>query len=401
MAERETLNTTAVIAGGGPAGMMCGFLLARAGVDVVVLEKHADFLRDFRGDTVHPSTLQVMHELGLLEEFLKRPHEEYDHLSIELGDTRYEAADFRHVPAARKCIVFMPQWDFLNFLAEKAKAFPGFRLMMEMEATGLLPDGGVVAKTKDGEIAITAKLTIAADGRTSRLRDAAGLKVEKLGAPMDVLWFKLDPTADEEPAAFGRITDDGMLVRFFRGEYWQCALIIRKGSFDAIKADGLDTFRARIARLAKRDTANEIANWDDVKLLTVAVDRLPRWHAPGLLFIGDAAHAMSPIGGVGVNLAVQDAVATANILSRPLRDGTLTEADLAKVQKRRWFPTWATQKLQTAAQNGVIDPMLNSHTTPKAPALLKLAQRWPWLRRIPARVIGIGFRPEHVRTPSA
>ncbi|HEY1632860.1 MAG TPA: FAD-dependent oxidoreductase [Rhizomicrobium sp.] len=396
----ENLSATCVIAGGGPAGMMCGFLLARAGVDVIVLEKHKDFLRDFRGDTVHPSTLQVMKELGLLEEFLKLPHEQYDQLFIELGDESYKAADFRRLPAACKFIAFIPQWDFLDFIAARAKALPNFRLLMETEATGLLTEGRQVTgvKTNAGD-AIAAKLVIAADGRASVLRDAAEFRVENLGSPMDVLWLRLDPEEGEPPAAFGRITADGMMVRFFRGTYWQCALIIRKGSLGAIKEKGLDEFRARVARLAKRKRADEIESWDDVKLLTVAVDRLPRWHRPGLLFIGDAAHAMSPIGGVGVNLAVQDAVAAANLLYRPLRDGRTP--DLAAVQARRRFPTWATQKLQTAIQNGVIDPVLDSRGTPQAPFLLRLAQRWDWMRRIPARVVGMGFRPEHVKTPRA
>jgi 2-polyprenyl-6-methoxyphenol hydroxylase-like FAD-dependent oxidoreductase len=391
------LSTSCVIAGGGPAGMMCGYLLARAGVDVVVLEKHKDFLRDFRGDTVHPSTLQVMKELGLLEDFLKLPHEEYDQLFIELGDEAYKAADFRRLPTACKFIAFIPQWDFLDFIAARAKRLPNFRLLMESEATGLVTKGRRVTgvKTKAGDV-IAAKLVIAADGRGSVLREAAGFKVKDLGAPMDVLWFRLDPEDGEAPAAFGRITADGMIVRFFRGTYWQCAIIIRKGSFDALKEKGLDEFRARVARLAKRERADEIEGWDDVKLLTVAVDRLPRWHRPGLLFIGDAAHAMSPIGGVGVNLAVQDAVAAANHLYRPLRDGR--SPDLAAVQRRRRFPTWATQKLQTTVQNRIIDPVLGAHETPKAPFLLRLVQRWAWMRRIPARFVGMGFRPEHVRT---
>jgi 2-polyprenyl-6-methoxyphenol hydroxylase-like FAD-dependent oxidoreductase len=382
--------------------MMCGYLLARAGIGVTVLEKHADFLRDFRGDTIHPSTLQVMHELGLLEEFLTLPHQEYARLQAQLGEETFELADFSRLPTRCRFVAFMPQWDFLNFLAQKARTFPNFRLLMESEAIGLLREGeaiaGVHVRDHAGERDIHARLTIAAEGRHSRLRDAAGFEVRTLGAPMDVLWFKLAPRPNEAPAAFGRITGDGMLVRFFRGDYWQCALIIRKGSFEAIQAQGIEPFRARVARLAARDSADEIASWDDVRLLTVAVDRLPRWHRPGLLFIGDAAHAMSPIGGVGINLAIQDAVATANRLAEPLRRGTLSDADLAAVEARRRFPTWATQKLQTTMQTLVIDPVLDSRATPRPPAILKLAQRVSLLRRIPARVIGMGFRPEHVRT---
>ncbi|MGH6870783.1 MAG: FAD-dependent oxidoreductase [Rhizomicrobium sp.] len=399
MAEGESLKADAVIAGGGPAGMMCGYLLARAGVDVIVLEKHADFLRDFRGDTVHPSTLEALHELGLLQDFLKRPHQEIGKIELVLGDRHYKAGDFTHLPTVCKFVAFMPQWDFLDFLAGKAKACPNFRLMMQTEATGLLRDGGRVtgltARTRSGALEIGAALTLATDGRHSILREAAGFTVNNLGAPMDVLWLKLDPGGAEEAPAFGRVTGDGILVRFFRGDYWQCAVIIRKGSFEAVKARGLDAFRAIVARLAQRDSADEIEDWDDVKLLTVAVDRLPRWHLPGLLFIGDAAHAMSPIGGVGVNLAVQDAIAAANILARPLRERRLRESDLAAVQRRRRFPTWATQAMQIAIQNGIIDPVLAAKATPPAPALLKLAQRWPLLRRIPARIVGMGFRPEH------
>jgi len=395
----ENLSTTCLIAGGGPAGMMCGFLLARAGVDVTVLEKHKDFLRDFRGDTVHPSTLELMKELGFLEEFLKLPHQEVHKLSIRLGDKDFKAADFTGLPTSCKFVALIPQWDFLDFLAQKAKAYPNFHLMMETEATGLLRDRKRITgvTTKDGR-EIRAKLVIAADGRGSVLRDAAGFKVDNLGAPMDVLWFKLDTLAREEEATFGRVTADGLIVRFFRGDYWQCALVIRKGRFDDIKAKGLDDFRARVARLTDRKKADEIRSWDDVKLLTVAVDRLPCWHKKGLLFIGDAAHAMSPIGGVGVNLAVQDAVAAANLLYRSLRAGRAP--DLAAVQRRRWFPTWATQKMQTTIQNGIIDPVLSADHTPKPPFLLRLAQHWRLLRRIPARIVGVGFRPEHVKTPA-
>jgi 2-polyprenyl-6-methoxyphenol hydroxylase-like FAD-dependent oxidoreductase len=397
----DALSTTCLIAGGGPAGMMCGYLLARAGIDVIVLEKHRDFFRDFRGDTIHPSTLQVMDELGLLEDFLALPHQEVRHAEGELGDTRIRLADFTHLPTRCKFIAFLPQWDFLNFLAHKARALPNFRLLMETEAAGLIRERGrvcgLMAKSPEGEFAIRAPLAIAADGRHSAVREAAGLRVRNLGAPMDVLWFKLAFREGDAPAVFGRIADGAVLVRLYRGDYWQCALIIRKGTFGEVQRQGLEAFRARVAALARRDTADEIASWDDVRLLTVAVDRLARWWQPGLLFIGDAAHAMSPIGGVGINLAIQDAVAAANILVGPLRNGAMRDGDLARVGKRRRFPTWATQKMQTIVQNRVIDPLLSSGRAPAVPGFIKLAQRWTWLQRIPARVIGMGFRPEHVR----
>jgi 2-polyprenyl-6-methoxyphenol hydroxylase-like FAD-dependent oxidoreductase len=401
----ESISTQCCIVGGGPAGMMLGFLLARAGIDVTVLEKHADFLRDFRGDTIHPSTLELMAELGFLDEFLKRPHQEIARAGGELGDVRLWVADFTHVPTRCKFIAFMPQWDFLNFLAEKARALPTFRLLMETEAVDLVTTtagvAGVKARSKNGELAVTADLVIGADGRHSVLREKAGLEVEDLGAPMDVLWLKLDRKENEEHAVLGRLSKGQALIMLDRGTYWQCAFVIRKGAFEEIRRQGLDALRARVAELARRESANEIASWDDVHLLTVRVDRLRRWHKPGLLFIGDAAHAMSPVGGVGINLAVQDAVAAANILAGPLRDGRVTSADLARVERRRRFPTRATQTLQVAIQNRVIGPVLAGAAAPKIPTVLKLLQRFPALQRIPARLIGIGIRPEHVRTPAA
>ncbi len=395
------LACTCLVAGGGPAGIMVGFLLARAGVDVIVLEKHADFFRDFRGDTIHPSTMNVMAELGLLEDFLKVPHQEVRYGEAEIGGEVFRVADLTHLPARCKFIAFMPQWDFLNFLAAQGKKLPRFRLMMSAEATDLLREGerivGAVARTASGNVQILADLVIGADGRHSRVRDAAGLTVHDIGAPMDVLWFRLTRQPDEDHAVLGRLVDGQLLVMLDRGDYWQCAMIIRKGSFEDVKREGLPAFRARVARLAKRQTADEIASFEDVKLLTVAVDRLREWARPGLLFIGDAAHAMSPIGGVGINLAVQDAVAAANILADPLRQKRLTLEHLRGLQRRRTFPTRATQFVQVTIQNRVIDPMLTSGKTPKPPALLRLAQRWPLLQRIPARLIGLGFRPEHVR----
>ena len=396
------LACSCVVAGGGPAGIMAGFLLARAGVDVIVLEKHQDFFRDFRGDTIHPSTMDVIAELGLLDEFLKVPHQEIRYGEAEIGDEKFRVADLTHLPTRCKFIAFMPQWDFLSFLAGQGKKLPTFRLMMNTEATDLLRDGertaGVVAKSPAGEIDIRSNLIIGADGRHSRIRDAAGLKVHDIGAPMDVLWFRLTRRPDDDHAVLGRLVDGRLLVMLDRGDYWQCALIIRKGTFEDVKRAGLPAFRTRVAQFAKRDNADEIASFDDVKLLTVAVDRLREWARPGLLFIGDAAHAMSPIGGVGINLAIQDAVAAANILTEPLRQKRLTLDHLRAVQRRRNFPTRATQYVQTTIQDRVIDPMLRSGKTPKPPAVLRLAQHWPFLQRIPARMIALGFRPEHVRT---
>jgi 2-polyprenyl-6-methoxyphenol hydroxylase-like FAD-dependent oxidoreductase len=399
----RTIKVRCCIVGGGPAGMMLGYLLGRAGIDVVVLEKHADFFRYFRGDTVHPSTLQVMDELGLSDGFLKLPHQRLQKMDGMFGGAPVRIADLGRLNVKFPFIAFMPQWDFLNFLAAHGKRYPGFRLMMGTEATGLLRTGervtGVAAKTAGGEIEIAADLVIAADGRHSTLRDAAGLQVQDLGAPMDVLWLRLAKRPDDPHLVLGRFADGQGLVMLDRGDYWQCALIIRKGTADAVKAEGLAAFRTRIARLARRPSADEIEHLDEVKLLTVAVNRLADWCQPGLLFIGDAAHAMSPIGGVGINLALQDAIAAGNILAEPLRRRSVSLDDLRRVQKRRNFPTWATQRMQVAIQNHVIDPMLASGKTPKVPGVMRLAQRWPWLQRIPARIIGMGVRPEHVRVP--
>jgi 2-polyprenyl-6-methoxyphenol hydroxylase-like FAD-dependent oxidoreductase len=392
-----------VICGGGPAGMMCGYLLARAGVPVTVLEKHQDFLRDFRGDTIHPSTLELLHELGILEPFLARPHQEVRYAEGELGDTRVRLADFTHLPTHCKFVAFMPQWDFLNFLADQARALPAFTLRMETEALRVVLNAdhvtGVEVQSASGEERLNARLVIAADGRESVLRNSMRLAVEDLGAPMDVLWFKLRFREGDAPAVLGRIAQGAVLVRLFRGDYWQCALIIRKDTFDTVQREGLGAFRRRVAFLAHRDNADEIESWDDVRLLTVKVDRLRQWAAPGILFIGDAAHAMSPIGGVGINLAIQDAVATANLLAGPLRLRAPTLDELRRVQRRRSFPTRATQALQLFIQDRAIDPLLASGSAPSSvPWIVALAQRFPVLQRIPALVIGVGFRPEHVRS---
>ena len=396
-------STRVCVAGGGPAGMMLGLLLARGGIDVVVLEKHADFLRDFRGDTVHPSTMQVMHELGLLESFLSRPHDEVSTVGAMIGDTYFEVADFATLPTRVKFIAMMPQWHFLDFLAEEGRRYPSYHLMLRAEATGLIRENGVVvgvqAQTPDGPVEVRAELVIAADGRGSNLREVAGLKVEDQGAPMDVLWMRLSRHATDPGATLGRLDAGRLFITINRGDYWQCAFIIPKGGIAEVHAAGLDSFRSEIVRLAPHfvDRVEELATWNDVKLLTVAVNRLARWDIPGMLCIGDAAHAMSPVGGVGVNLAIQDAVAAANVLVPRMRQGKPTEADLRAIQKRRDFPTRATQRVQVLIQDRVITSVLRGKEAPKPPLPLRLLQRFPWLRRFPARVMGMGLRPEHIR----
>jgi 2-polyprenyl-6-methoxyphenol hydroxylase-like FAD-dependent oxidoreductase len=400
-------RVTCVIAGGGPAGIMLGFLLARAGVDVLVLEKHRDFLRDFRGDTIHPSTLQVMHELGVLEAFLTRPHQEVRELRGIIGESEIRMADFTHLPTHCKFIALMPQWEFLNFLAETGGRFPGFHLRTQAEVTDLVEDGsrvvGVQGHSPEGPFEVRADLVVGADGRRSVVRERAGLRVTNLGAPIDVLWMRLSKKPGDPGQTLGRINHGRMLVTLDRGDYWQCAFVIRKGGFDRVRERGLASFRDDIVRIAPflGDRVAELKDWDDVKLLTVAVDRLERWWRPGLLCIGDCAHAMSPIGGVGINLAIQDAVAAANILARPLLNGSLTDRDLAAVQRRRNLPTRLTQGMQVAIQQRVLDPVIGSDRPISAPWPLRLFNRLPVLRRIPARLIGMGFRPEHVRSPRA
>ena len=399
------LETGCCITGGGPAGMVLGFLLARAGVDVVVLEKHGDFLRDFRGDTIHPSTLQVLDELGLLDEFLKRPHQEASRLGGVVAGVEVTIADFSHLPTRCRFIAFMPQWDFLDFIAGQAKRYPTFRLRMNAEVVGLLEDGGKVvgvrATTPDGPLDVRARLTVGADGRRSTVRERAGLRVDDLGAPIDVLWMRISRSPTDPDQPLGRFDRGTVFVMLFRGDYWQCGFVIPKGGIGGVKQKGLDSFREDIAAIAPflRDRVGELQSWDDVKLLTVTVDRLKTWHRPGLLCIGDAAHAMSPIGGVGINLAIQDAVAAANLLHAPLRDGTPTDADLGRVQARRQLPTRMTQRLQVLIQDRVIGRVIGSGAPLSLPWPLKLLRRFPPLRRVPARLIGMGFRPEHVRTP--
>jgi 2-polyprenyl-6-methoxyphenol hydroxylase-like FAD-dependent oxidoreductase len=387
-----------------PAGMVLGLLLVRTGVDVVVLEKHVDFLRDFRGDTIHPSTLEIMYELGILEEFLKRPHQEIRELAGQVGDETFTLADFSHLPTHCQFLALMPQWDFLDFISEQAKRYPTFHLKMQAEVTDLIEESGQVAgvraQTPDGPLEVRAPLTVGADGRHSLVRARAKLEVQDLGAPMDVMWMRISRHPTDPGQTLGHIERGKILVMLNRDDYWQCAFVIPKDKADEIRRGGLASFRAELAALAPflRDRVEELRDWQDVSLLTVTVDRLSNWSRPGLLCIGDAAHAMSPVGGVGINLAIQDAVATANILGPKLRQNTLTENDLQAVQKRRNFPTRATQWMQVLIQNNVIRKVLGSDKPLTLPWGLKLLRRWPVLRRIPARVIGLGFRPEHVRT---
>ena len=385
--------------------MMCGYLLARAGVDVVVVEKHKDFFRDFRGDTVHPSTLEAMYELGLLDEFLKLPHQQISTLNIEIAGKTYRPVDTTHLPTHCKFAVLMPQWDFLNFIAEKAKAFSSFRLLMEAEAVDLLRDKGRVSglriKTPDGMRNIRSDLVIGADGRHSTVREKAALPLVEFGTPIDVLWMRI-PRDESDPIDLQAHADAGLFfIMIYRGDYWQCAYVIPKGGFDTIRKEGIENFRLRTAKasgfpLHRFDT---LKSFDDVKLLTVTVNRLTQWARTGLLCIGDAAHAMSSVGGVGINLAVQDAIATANILSGVLGERMPVLADLKKVQRRREFPTRVTQAAQVFVQDNVVAPTLASARQMQAPFFVKLLEAIPYLRRFPARAVGMGVRPEHIRSP--
>jgi 2-polyprenyl-6-methoxyphenol hydroxylase-like FAD-dependent oxidoreductase len=399
------IKTTCCIAGGGPAGMMLGFLLARAGVDVTVLEKHADFLRDFRGDTVHPSTLELIYELGLIDEFLKLPHQKLSRIAGKIGAESVVLADFSRLPTHCKFIALMPQWDFLNFLAEHAQRYPHFNLRMRTEATNLVEEGGRIlglrAGSPEGELEIRADLVVGCDGRHSTLRGQASMEVEDIGAPIDVLWFRVRRHADDATDLFGHIEAGKMMVMLDRGDYWQCAYVIPKGGIERVKAKGLPAFRDAIVEMTPffLDRIGEIKSWEDVKLLTVSVNRLREWYKPGLLCIGDASHAMSPVGGVGINLAVQDAVAAANVLAVPLKEKRVTPELLAAVQRRRDFPMRMIQRIQVVVQNMLLAPALSSTARPKPPWPVKLMNWFPALRRIPARVIGMGFRPEHIRSP--
>jgi 2-polyprenyl-6-methoxyphenol hydroxylase-like FAD-dependent oxidoreductase len=408
MPDSTVLTVRCAIVGGGPAGMMLGWLLARAGVEVVVLEKHADFLRDFRGDTIHPSTLELLYELGVLAEFLKRPHQQASRVRGVIGDEEFTVADFSHLPTQAKFIAFMPQWDFLDFVAEQARRYATFRLVMQAEVIELVEAGGRVvgvrAKTPQGPLEVRAELVVGCDGRASRVRAAAGLEVLDLGAPIDVLWMRIARRAGDPEQLVGRFNRGIVFVMIDRGDYWQCGYVIRKGGIDELKREGLAALREKIERIAPflaDGRLAELDDWEKIRLLTVKVDRLHRWCREGLVCIGDAAHAMSPVGGVGINLAIQDAVAAANLLAAKLREGKVSLDDLQKVQERREMPTRWTQRLQLFIHRNVINRVVTS-TRPTRPAwYVRLLLSIPWTRRVPARVIGIGFRPEHVRTEDA
>jgi 2-polyprenyl-6-methoxyphenol hydroxylase-like FAD-dependent oxidoreductase len=402
-----TLTTRCCIVGGGPAGMMLGYLLGRAGVDTIVLEKHADFFRDFRGDTVHPSTLQVMDELGLIDGFLKLPHQQLQKMDGKFGESSIRMADLSRLKVKYPFIAFMPQWDFLNFLRESGRRFPTLTVMMNTEVTDLIGSAdavaGVKADTSEGPVEIRADLTIGCDGRHSIVRQRANLAVEEIGAPMDVLWFRVGKRTYESESVFARLEAGKMMVTFDRGDYWQCAYVIAKGQYDAVRTRGIDAFRGKVGDMAPilKSGISDVKTWDDVKLLTVAINRLKRWTRPGLLCIGDAAHAMSPVGGVGINLAVQDAVAAANLLAEKLRHGCPSEYELDAVRRRRAFPVRVTQAMQVVVQNRLISIALKPGDRPlRAPFLVRVINALPWLQGITARFIGLGVRPEHVRSPA-
>jgi 2-polyprenyl-6-methoxyphenol hydroxylase-like FAD-dependent oxidoreductase len=401
----DTISVRCCIAGGGPAGMMLGLLLGRAGVPVLVLEKHADFLRDFRGDTLHPSTLEVMHELGLLERLLTLPHQKVSRINGQFGDLALTVADFSHLPTRCRFIAFMPQWDFLNFLSAEGARCPAFQVHMRAEVTDLIEEAGRIVglcvQTAEGPMEIRADLVVGADGRHSVVRAKADLSIEEFGAPMDVLWFRLSRRPGDPVDPVGRFDTGRIFIMLNRGEYWQCGFVIAKGSRDQIQTKGLPAFRDSVAQLAPfaSDRVGELQDWEMIKLLAVQVDRLRQWYRSGLLCIGDAAHAMSPVGGVGINLAIQDAVAAANLLTDPLLGGRPTTADLRLVQDRREWPTRMTQRVQLAIQNRVISQVLSGSDKFSPPFAIRLLAWFPFLSRIPARMIGLGFRPEHVQRP--
>jgi 2-polyprenyl-6-methoxyphenol hydroxylase-like FAD-dependent oxidoreductase len=398
----EILETTCCVVGGGPAGMMLGYLLAQKGIKVTVLEKHKDFFRDFRGDTVHPSTLEILNELGLLKEFLEMPHEQVASLGVILGDSEFQVADFQHVPATCKFVALMPQWDFLNFLSGHAKSFPSFQLLMQHEVTDLLKNDdritGIVARNGNLELQIQADLVVGCDGRHSLTRSAAGLEVIEHGVPIDVLWFRISRKPDDPAQVLGNVNYGKALILISRSDYFQAGLLIKKGSSRDIQACGLDAFRSDIRKIAPYlgERVNELNDWDQIKMLTVQINRLRRWYRPGLLCIGDAAHAMSPAGGVGINLAIQDAVAAARILAGPLQERNISVAALAEVEKRRMLPTRVTQALQLAAHRGFARVFENPGPI-QAPWQLKAAVRIPGIQRAVGYAVGIGVRPEHVR----
>jgi 2-polyprenyl-6-methoxyphenol hydroxylase-like FAD-dependent oxidoreductase len=404
----DPLQVQCCIAGGGPAGMMLGLLLGRAGVRTVVLEKHADFLRDFRGDTVHPSTLMIMQELGFLDDFLKLPHSKIRAFAVEIGNTRLKVADFARVPTPCKFVALMPQWDFLNFLAAKGRRYPALKVMMSAEVTSLIESGGRVAgvrvTTPDGPLEILANLVVGCDGRGSTVRAASGLVVQTFGSPIDVLWFRLSKREGDPEQVLGRLGANTMIVTIDRTDYWQCAYVIGKGGIGQIHERGVEAFKAAVADGARflSNRVDELKSFDDVKLLSVTVDRLTTWSRPGLLCIGDAAHAMSPVGGVGINLAIQDAVATANLLAAKLKAGALRDDDLEAVQRRRLFPVKVVQRLQVTVHNQVLKPTVaGGNRILRVPWALKLLDANAWLRRWPAQFLGLGVRAEHVHSPDS
>jgi len=381
---------------------MLGYLLARSGVEVMVLEKHADFFRDFRGDTIHPSTLEVLQELGLLDEFLKLPHNEGQSVGAQIGSFKFTAADFSHLPTRCKFIAFTPQWDFLNFLAQQGEKYPTFHLKLEHSVTGLLRDRerviGVFAETPDGPVEITADLVIGADGRSSLVREQSGLAVTDIGAPFDVLWMRVSRHPDDPLTSLGNFQTGRGIIMINRQDYWQCGFIIAKGSLEKLKEEGIIAFQQNIAEIAPflNERVRELNSWEKIKLLTVQVNHLHRWYSPGLLCIGDAAHAMSPVGGVGVNLAVQDAVAAANLLTDALLSRSVTEEILSRVEKRRLWPALMTQRFQVFIQEKFLLPVLRGEKEISVPLVVRLLSAFPVLQRIPARLLGLGFRPEHV-----